>query len=559
MISIARFCSFKIQLKFRNQYLVKNKPYGKDGWFFNKSVGITIHYINSTVGGNSFFCDLINSEYCIVEITQNHMKTLNYTRMKKYLRILTVVLSVFLLSTPFGYAGNEDIEITIRRNNNWRLENIKISSNGDIEFNNDYTDVVGMSEDAYIKISMVSFGMRRKLYISSDDDRIVRRYFEGNKEVAFEPKGREWMKKMLPDIVRNSGLDLENRVNKVYQKKGISGFLSELEETDSDYYRSRMVKYLLKNNKLNKSELQNLLREFPYRIDSDYEVSQIYKKYNPVFISDPEVASEFFSSLKEISSNYELSQVLKSVYKLNDLSEENFTHFIEATENISSNYEKSNLMKLALKDDKLTDKQLNLILAEVDEISSDYEKSQIIKSVLKDNGLTDGNIEKIIELTESISSDYEMGQIINTIIHGEMLSQENLNEFTSLLGNISSDYTYKGILNQLIKYDELGSERFDFLIESSDNISSSYELSKFYKSLLLSGELTKKQQLKLIEKSENISSNYELASFLIVSSQRMDLDDDEIRDALLEATQEISSEYEYGKVMKAIYARDRNK
>jgi hypothetical protein len=140
-----------------------------------------------------------------------------------------------------------------------------------------------------------------------------------------------------------------------------------------------------------------------------------------------------------------------------------------------------------------------------------------------------------------------------------MLSQENLNEFTSLLGNISSDYTYKGILNQLIKYDELGSERFDFLIESSDNISSSYELSKFYKSLLLSGELTKKQQLKLIKKSENISSNYELASFLIVSSQRMDLDDDEIRDALLEATQEISSEYEYGKVMKAIYARDRNK
>jgi hypothetical protein len=36
----------------------------------------------------------------------------------------------------------------------------------------------------------------------------------------------------------------------------------------------------------------------------------------------------------------------------------------------------------------------------------------------------------------------------------------------------------------------------------------------------------------------------------------MDLEDDEIRDALIEATQEISSEYEYGKVMKAIYSRN---
>ncbi|RKE04937.1 hypothetical protein BXY64_1968 [Marinifilum flexuosum] len=478
-----------------------------------------------------------------------------YKNMKKLLHLTFALIAVFMLSTLPANAGNGDWDIVITKNNNWRVENIKISTNGDIEFNEDYTDVKAMSDDAYIKISMVSFGMKRKLYIRSDEGRINYRYYEGSREVDFEPKGRAWMKKMLPDIVRNSGLDLENRVNKIYKKSGVTGFLNELQETDSDYYRSRMVKYLLKNNKLDKSELQNLLREFPYRISSDYELSQIYKKYNPVFIQDPEISAEFFNSLDEISSNYELSQVLKSVYKLNELNEENFTHFIEAMGDISSSYEKSNLMKMALADDKLTEAQLNKVLSEVEELSSSYEKSQIIKSIIKDEGLSSGNVNKIIELTESVSSDYEMGQIINSMIREEMISNSNLNEFTELLGNISSDYTYKGILDQLIEYEQLGEDRFDFLLKASDDISSSYELSKFYKTLLVKGNLTKKQQLTLISKSENISSNYELASFLLTATHQMDLEDKEIKDALIKATQEISSEYEYGKVMKAIYSK----
>lgn len=515
--------------------------------------------MNSTIRFIWFFILTTNSEYCIVGKKINDMKTTtNIYDMKKHLLYLLIGVA-FLAGTAFdSYAYQPDKEISISRTSNWNRENIKISTNGDIEFNESYTDIVSVSEGGYLKISMVSFGMKRKLYVSSEDGRVVYRYFEGNKEINFEPKGREWMKKMLPDIVRNSGLDLENRVNKLYQRKGMTGFLAELEETDSDYYKSRMVKYLLKNNKPSKSELKNLIREFPYRIDSDYELSQIYKKHNTIFLQDAELSADFFNSLGEISSDYELSQILKSVYKLNDLNNENFTLFIGAMDDISSDYEKSNLMKLALHDDKLTEKQLNVLLNEVEEISSDYEKSQIIKSLLHSNGLSTQNVDNIMELTRTISSDYETGQIVNSIIKGSLLSLENLDEFTNLLDEISSDYTYKGILNQLIEYDELGSERFDFLLEASDEISSSYELSRFYNTLLNHGELTEDQQLKLIAKSGNISSNYELAKFLTNAAKNMDLDNNKIHDALIEATQNISSEYEYGKVMKAIYSRRAN-
>lgn len=477
--------------------------------------------------------------------------------MKKHLLFLLV--AVLLLPAYNGFAAKPEKEIKISWNSNWNRENIKISTNGEIEFNDDYTNVTSVSDGGYLKIIMVSFGMKRKLYVSSDEGRVVYRYFEGNREVDFEPKGREWMNKVLPDVIRNSGLDLENRVNKIYQKKGISGFLSELEETDSDYYRSRMVSYLLKNNKLKKSELQSLLREFPYRIDSDYELSQIYKKYNSVFLEDAEVSAEFFNSLEELSSSYELSQVLSSVYKLNDLNTDNFTSFINALGEISSDYEKSNVMKLALHDDRLTNEQLTVLLNEVEELSSDYEKSQIIKSLLSADGLSAKNLNEIIELTNSISSDYETTQIVGSMIKKGVLNKSNLDEFSELIDDISSDYSYTQILNELIDYEALGTERFDYLLKASNKISSSYELSKFYNSLLNKDELTIDQQLKLISKAENISSSYDLANFLIHACQRMDLENEKIRQALLDATQEISSEYDYGKVMKAIYSRNKLK
>ncbi|MBN2596284.1 MAG: hypothetical protein JXR82_05820 [Marinifilaceae bacterium] len=479
--------------------------------------------------------------------------------MKKYIHFLVIMAAVLLNPADDCFAVKPDKEIRISWNSNWNTENLKISTNGDIEFNDNYTDIKSISDGGYLKISMVSFGMKRKLYVSSEDGRVVYRYFEGNKEVNFEPKGREWMKKVLPDVVRNSGLDLEKRVNKIYQKKGITGFLSELEQTDSDYYSSRMVEYLLKNNKLSKSELQSLLREFPYRINSDYELSQIYKKYNPVFLEDADVSAEFFHSLAELSSNYELSQVLSSVYKLNELTNENFTLFINAFDEISSDYEKSNLMKLALHDDKLTNEQLTVLLKEVEDLSSDYEKSQIIKSLLNADGLSEKNLNEIIELTRSLSSDYEMTQIIGSMIKRGLLNKSNLDEFNELIQEISSDYSYTQILNELVGYEALGTDRFDLLIKASDNISSSYELSKFYNYLLNQEDLTVEQQLKLISKAENISSNYELANFLIKASQKMDLENEKIRAALINATQEISSEYEYGKVMKAIYSRNKLK
>ena len=472
--------------------------------------------------------------------------------------ILLVIVFPSLINQAQASELSLEKEITGREKSNWNAENIKISSHGEIKFNNNYTDIIAISDDGYLKISMVSFGMRRKLYFRSSNDKLDRLYYEGHKQVKFEPKGREWMEEVLPQVVRNSGLDLENRVNKVYRKGGVNAFLSELEETDSDYFKSRMVHFLLDNNELKKKEKEKLLKEFPACIDSDYELSQIFKKHNSAFIGDNLLSKEFFNSLNQVSSDYELSQILSSVYKNNNLNDSSFEFFISAMNTIGSDHEKSNLIKLAISKGKNSGIKLDLILNNLKGIGSDYEKGVIINTVINEELFNAENIDKIIELSTEVSSDYESTQIMKKMLKHDMITTENKDQFKEMMNSLSSEYSYKEILMAFMKYDKLGDENFEFIMEASDKISSSYELSQLYKMMLNRDDLSTKQQLALIDKASNIHSDYEYASFLLEATRSLDLDNEKIQNRLIDASQKIDSEYDYGKIMKAIYSHKRN-
>lgn len=508
----------------------------------------------STLGVKSIFCFNDISEYCIVEQKICGMETTKLNTMRNYLHLIAVAFILLFVSTSFIGVGAPLEEDMLFENSNYRTENFRISTNGKIEFNDDYTDVTDMEEGAFLQISMSSFGIKRKILISKYHNKINRQYYEGYKELKFDPKGREWLAKVLPSVVRDSGMDMENRVNRIYKKGGISAFLKDLEQTPNDYYRSRMVEFLLKNNDLKKSELQKLIREFPYRINSDRELSQIYRQYNPVFLRYDDVSEEFFNSLAEIESNHELAQILKSVYESNELNKQNFIYYTDAIDALPSGYERSNMMRFTLKDRKLTKEQMEVLLARAEKMASEYDKIQIVNTLIADEGLSSANVDKIIELVRTISTQYEVIKIPYALIREKKLNSGNLEAFIELIQEMNMQHNYGGILSMLVQYEGLGKNKYDVLLKASDHITSSFEFSKFFVDILTTGELNKKQQLKLLQKSVNYPSDYELSGLLMLAIRTMDMEDDQIKEAITEAAQEINSEYEYGKVMKAIYS-----
>src|SRR5690606_21708178 len=97
-------------------------------------------------------------------------------------------------------------------------------------------------------ISKTVFGSKRSIVIESQGGSLKREYYEGRTKMDWEPNGKNWLGEILPEIVRNTTLAAESRVNRIYQRGGAKAVISEINIIESDYVRARYGKLLLQKD-----------------------------------------------------------------------------------------------------------------------------------------------------------------------------------------------------------------------------------------------------------------------------------------------------------------------
>jgi len=129
-----------------------------------------------------------------------------------------ILLVIFLLA---GLNAEAQFRVYSYNNTNDNKTSIKYSKSGfdkfvlkyegEITLSDDDKDVVAISDGGYLEIKKSVFGSKRKVVIESDaHGRLLKKYYTGFSQKAFEPEGRKWLAEMLPDIVR---IEFAQRVN----------------------------------------------------------------------------------------------------------------------------------------------------------------------------------------------------------------------------------------------------------------------------------------------------------------------------------------------------------
>ena len=78
------------------------------------------------------------------------------------------------------------------------ISRIELQSRGEIKVSDDDTKIVSISPGGFLKFSKKTFGIRRSIIIESDSDGNLKyEYYEGRKEVPYEPEGRRWLADVL--------------------------------------------------------------------------------------------------------------------------------------------------------------------------------------------------------------------------------------------------------------------------------------------------------------------------------------------------------------------------
>jgi hypothetical protein len=112
----------------------------------------------------------------------------------------------------------------------------------------DDTDIVAMSPGAYFSAiesawwvpSVLSdwIGVRREIVMRGrPDGTVVRAYYSGDRKQSFEPRGRAWLRQLLPDMTRH-GFGAEGRVARILKRDGVAGVAAEIPRLRGDYLRA---------------------------------------------------------------------------------------------------------------------------------------------------------------------------------------------------------------------------------------------------------------------------------------------------------------------------------
>lgn len=297
---------------------------------------------------------------------------------------------------------------------------IDIRSSGDLKFNDDFTDITGVSRGGFIEISEVQGSTLRRLTLRMDGGSIERIWVINGREQPWDDAGRRWLAELLIDLDRHSAMGIDYRFPKLFAQGGANAVISEAEKMESDYAMSMYMRRLVDTQTLNDGEYERIVTIASREIRSDYEMSRILRGVAERSSLESEaMRAGYLRAVDRMSSDYERSRVLQTVLGKSSMSNDVGAAAIRTAGNLRSDYERSQVLLAAIKNKALGAADVIPILETVTKSRSDYEKSRVMLAVAARWSL-DGDARKAyLRAADTIRSDYENRRVLTALVNQE--------------------------------------------------------------------------------------------------------------------------------------------
>lgn len=214
-------------------------------------------------------------------------------------------------------------------------------------------------------------------------------------------------------------------------------------------------------------------------------------------------------------------------------------------------YVKTKYFKVLFEKDKLSNPEIIQVFNQLSsKINSDYEKASLLKHFFKSK-LMDAEISNAFYTSlKSLNSDYEKAEVIKSILKKTDVMAQFFTAF-QFIENIESEYEKSEIIKSVIKNKPFTDDIFSFVLKTSLLVNSDYEKSGIYKKMIKHFTMTETQWIDCFTYIQKIESDYEKSGVLEDTYTKMPKSE-KIKQAFSSCAKTISSDYEYGKLMKAI-------
>ncbi len=432
------------------------------------------------------------------------------------------------------------------------FNNFNIEFRGDIEVNDDDTDIIGISPGGYLEINKTTFGSKRSIIVESVNGILKKEYYEGRSKVNFEPDGKQWLAEILPEIVRSTGLAAKSRINRYYKAGGVSAVMNEVARLKGSYVQAIYGKHLLEKEELTNNEKVSSLTSLSKTITSDYYLAELLDHSSSQFLKNETMSEAFFDAAAQIDSDYYTAQVLKNAMSNYAPSGTVIEKIMKACDNIGSDYYQAEVLESIIQKSNLSGAVLVEIIKSTKNIDSDYYQAQVLSKTLKKRSLPKDAFNAVMTSIGEMESDYYMAAVLSDLLKNEIEDDIQQSIMSILEREMDSDYYRSTVLSTIVSEQKMSARTMNGLANVLADMSSSHYASSVISDAARNNSFEKSTLIAIINASGNISSDYYLSEALISLSSQVRASDEEVKKSYREVARKINSSTYYGEAIKAI-------
>jgi hypothetical protein len=265
-------------------------------------------------------------------------------------------------------------------------ESLRVRGHGHVEFSDDDSDVKSLSPGGSLDIEeTTSAGAMRIAFQAQSNGAIQRRWWKNGHEASFEPDGRAWLARRLPDLIRRTGLGLDQRFERILRLQGPEGILHEASLSPGDYVKRLYLTKLLAAQPLDEMTLTGLLAQ----------------------------------TGREIKSAYDRRLVLTAAASHRVPAEDARLAYIDATRNIHADYDRRLALEALLNAERLSPSALRAVLASTMDMRSAYDGRLVLERIAATQQLTGDLRQLYVDAAEKLRSQYDRSRSLAALIHNE--------------------------------------------------------------------------------------------------------------------------------------------
>jgi len=318
---------------------------------------------------------------------------------------------------------------------------VDLRAEGELQFNDDLTDIVSISRDGFFDLSVRDGDLLTRLVIRpTRQGELDRRYTVNGAERSWDARAQSWFADFLIELDRQTGFAVDTRFPKLLAR-GVPAVLDEIEQLGGDYVRGLYFQRLIDRARLSPSQVRQTLELAGRDVRSDYELARILVAVSDRYgLPDEDTRAVFLKAVNALSSDYERNRTLQALLSRSDLSPREASAVLQSASALKSDYELARTLVL-MTDKKLVTPSLRApYLDDVAKIASDYERARVIIALLGTGKLSNNEVGQVIGLASTIKSDYERSRVLVAVAGAYDLGDEARDSYVKAARSISSEY-----------------------------------------------------------------------------------------------------------------------